>query len=204
MLAYGLCGMSVEVKTRALILQRYPYRERSWVLKVHTETEGTIAVLALGRSSMAFLPGALLRLRLLVRPHRELQRLAEAEWDYLYRRLYHDPARQPYLFVAVEWLAQCLMAPDPALYGWVRHQLIELDETPEPQAHLLRFFTELLPRLGGALPERPTSLQALEAVYQATWPAWRPLRSLSLLETLPLPTYADRKSYTRRSSSKDD
>lgn len=196
--------MSVEVKTRGLLLQRYPYRERSWVLKIHTEAEGTLSVLALGPSSRAFLPGALLSLRVFVRPHRDLQRLAEVEWDYLYRTLYHDPTRQPYLFVAVEWLAQCLVAPDPALYAWVRQQLIELDQTPQPEAHLRRFFSELLPRLGGAAPPSVPSLQALEAVYRASWPTWRPLRSLSLLETLPLPTYEYREPYTCRSPSKND
>lgn len=196
--------MSTEVKTRGLLLQRYPYRERSWVLRVHTEAEGTLSVLALGQPSRAFLPGALLHLRLFVRPHRELQRLAEAEWDYLYHHLYHDPTRQPYLFLAVEWLAQCLMAPDPVLYGWVRQQLIELDQTPQPREHLLRFFTDLLPRLGGVVSASASSLQALEAVYRAVWPAWRPLRSLSLLETLPLPAYGYRESYARRSSPEND
>jgi recombinational DNA repair protein (RecF pathway) len=181
--------MSQEVKTRALLLQSYPFRERSRVLRLHTEHEGTLSVIALGQTAHIPPVGALLQVRLRLRPHRDLQRVAELDWDYLYRTLFHDPTRHPYLILAVEWLSRCLVAPDPSLFSWVRAQLIALDTSEKPREVVQRLFRDLLPRWGGPTLPPQATLSEIEAAYRLTFPEWRPLQSFSLLEKLTLPTY---------------
>lgn len=181
--------MSAEVKTRAFLLQSYPFRERSRVLRLHTEAEGTLSALLLGAKGSIWPVGALLYVRLRIRPHRDLQRVAEIDWDRPYQHFYHDPLRYPYLLLAVEWLSRCLAGPDPELFAWVREQLLSLDQCEDVVHALQAFLSALLTRLGGAPPREPYSWQTLEAAYRATFPEWQPLRSFSLLTALSLPTY---------------
>ncbi|MCS7162199.1 MAG: recombination protein O N-terminal domain-containing protein [Bacteroidia bacterium] len=191
--------MSNEVKTPALVLARYPYAEHSQVLHLYTEAEGRIAVLALGKRWGTLPPGALLRVCLRLRPHRELQRLSDAEWDYPYHTLFHDPQRYPYLALAIEWFQRCLLAWDPPLFAWIRAKLIELDTHPDPLFFLRQTFCELLERLGlGSLPSLP-SLEQLEQVYQRSFSNWGPLYSSKLLEALSLPVYGNRPDASRSS-----
>lgn len=181
--------MSQEVKTRALLLQSYPFREKSRVLRLHTEEEGTLSAVVLGQATRVPPAGALVQVRLRLRPHRDLQRIAEIDWDYLYGTLFHDPTRHPYLLLAIEWLSRCLMAPDPALFTWVRSQLIALDTAEKPLEVVKGLFRGLLPRWGGPTLPPQATLSEIEAAYRLTFPEWRPLQSLSLLEKLTLPAY---------------
>lgn len=178
--SYSDTPMSVEIKTRALLLRRYPFRERSWILHLHTEKEGTLSVLATGKKSLIMLPGAIVYATLRVRPQREVQRLVEIDWAYLYRRFYHEPERTFYLLLAVEWLSQCLRAPEPALFEWVVHQLIALDATQAPQEELRIFLTDLFRRLGGNPLSPALPLGEIEAAYAEMIPGWKPIRTLSL------------------------
>ncbi|MCS6789531.1 MAG: DNA repair protein RecO [Bacteroidia bacterium] len=182
--------MSKEVRSRAIVLQKYPFQEHHWILRLYTEEEGLISVLTRGRKSTQFPAGALIRVRLHLRPQRELQRLAEAEWDYLYQRLFQNPQYHPYLWTAVEWLQRCLVGRDPLLFAWVHEQLITLDNASDPHRQLINFLVELLPRLGGkSLETTPLSLSEVEKAYAAFFPEWKPLRSLSIVESLTLPIY---------------
>ncbi|MCX7605843.1 MAG: recombination protein O N-terminal domain-containing protein [Bacteroidia bacterium] len=181
--------MSQEVKTRAIVFQTYPYKEQSRILRLHTEHEGTLSALALGKMQKVSLTGALVQVRLRMRSQREVQRIAEMEWDYVYRTLFHDPRRHPYLLLAVEWLSRCLVAPDPVLFQWVRAQLIRLDEAPDMESHLRGVFGELLARWGVGAPLSAASLREVEGLYRQAFPDWKPLRTLSLIETLSLLTY---------------
>lgn len=181
--------MSAEVKTRALLLQSYPFRERSRVLRLHTEAEGTLSVLLLGAKGPLWPVGALLQVRLRIRPHRELQRVAEIDWDQPYRHFYNDPLRYPYLLLAIEWLARCLGAPDPKLFGWIREELLALDQREDLAEALQGFLAGLLVHLGGGPPSKPYTWEALETAYRTLFTEWQPLRSFSLLSALSLPTY---------------
>lgn len=172
--------MSMEVKTRALVLQRYPFRERSWIVRLHAESEGTLSVMLPGRKGISVLPGSLLHVRLHIRPQREVQRLSEMEWDYLYRRFFHEPAWTAYLFLVIEWLSQSLHGPDPDLFGWVREQLILLDGGETPMLQLHAFLTELLVRLGGERISSAASLSDIEDAYRRFFPQWKPIRSIEL------------------------
>jgi hypothetical protein len=106
----------------------------------------------------------------------------------VYQTLYHDPRRHPYLLLVTEWLSQCLLAPDPPLFAWVREQLIQMDRAPLLADQVHQFLAELLTRWGVSGPTT-TTLMELEAAYRKVFPEWKPLRSLTLLETLTLPTY---------------
>lgn len=182
--------MSREVRSRAIVFQKYPFQERHWVLRLYTEEEGHISVLTKGRKNSQFPVGALLRVRLHFRPQRELQRLAEAEWDYLYQRLFQNPQHHLYLWTMIEWLQRCLVGRDPELFAWIREQLILLDEASDPRSQLMASLSALLPKLG-ALPlsAPPASLSELEKAYAAFFPNWKPLHSLSLIEAITLPIY---------------
>lgn len=170
--------MSQEVKTRALILQRYPFQEHRWILRLHTEREGTLSVLASRKKGTIALPGALVHVNLRLRPEREIQRLTEMEWDIVYKRFFHDPAHTAYLLLVIEWLHQCLYAPDPSLFEWIRNGLIQLDLSPDPLKQTQAFLVELLRRLGGARLPTSLSLSDIEKAYQAFLPNWKPIRSI--------------------------
>lgn len=177
--------MSQEVKTRALVLRRYPFRERSWILHLHTETEGTVHALAHGQRSFTPLPGALLYVTLRLRPHREVQRLVEAEWDYIYQRFFQSAQHTGVLILLLEWMSQCLRAPDPSLFEWVRGQLIRLDRSDQPHLQIRPFLLELFWRLGGGPLPTSISLSEIEQAYQSFFSEWKPIRSFYL------PIFAD-------------
>jgi len=172
--------MSYEVKTRALILRRYPFQENRWIVRLHTEQEGTLSVMTSRKKGLAALPGALVRVNLRLRPQREIQRLTEMEWDTVYKRFFHEPAHTAYLLLVVEWLQQTLHAPDPQLFDWIRHELIQLDLSSEPLPRIQAFLVGLLRRLGGERLPATLSLAEIEKAYQAFLPNWKPIRSLDL------------------------
>ncbi|MCS6894589.1 MAG: recombination protein O N-terminal domain-containing protein [Bacteroidia bacterium] len=173
--------MSYEVKTRGIVLRRYPFREKSWILRLYTESEGTLSVLASGRKQAVALPGALVHVTLRIRPHREIQRLVEMDWDYIYGHFFHDLERTPYLLLAIEWLSQCLRAPEGDLFQWLRNQLIALDKASEPREAILRMLADLLGRLGGMPPSPPYTFSKVEEAYQHAFPEWKPISSHSLI-----------------------
>ncbi|MCS7153336.1 MAG: recombination protein O N-terminal domain-containing protein [Bacteroidia bacterium] len=170
----------MEVKTKALILRRYPFQERRWIVRLYTPGEGILSALLSQRQGTAVLPGALMRVSLRLRPQREIQRLTELEWAHMYRRFYHDPAHTPYLLLIVEWLNQCLYVPDGGLFDWIAAKLAEIDLSPSPQRDVQRFLAELLPRLGGAAPSPEATLSEIELHYQQLFPNWKPIHAISL------------------------
>lgn len=172
--------MSLEIKTRALVLQRYPFRERSWIVRLHTESEGTLNAMLTGKKGTAILPGSLLQVRLHIRSQREVQRLSEIEWDHLYRRFFHDPVQTAYLLLTVEWLSQSLHGPDRNLFAWIREQLILLDCSETPQEQIRYFLSGLLTRLGGEQVPQTASVPEIEAAYRRLFPDWKPVRSIEL------------------------
>lgn len=172
--------MSYEIKTRALVLRRYPYGEKSWILRLHTESEGTLHVLTSGSKQTIALPGALVHVNLRIRPHREVQRVTEMDWDYIYTSFFHDPRRTPYLLFALEWLSQCLYSPEKEIFSWLRSQLIALDAAVEIEACLVSMLADLLRRLGGVSPLPPITLAKLERAYANIFPNWKPISSYGL------------------------
>lgn len=172
--------MSHEVKTRALILRRYPFQENRWIVRLHTEREGTLSVLTSRKKGLIALPGALVRVNLRLRPQREIQRLTEMEWDIVYKRFFHDPAHTAHLLLVMEWLQQSLYAPDPQLFDWIRNELTQLDSSSEPLPRIQALLVGLLWRLGGESLPTTLSLAEIEKAYQAFLPNWKPIRSIDL------------------------
>ncbi len=184
---------SQEIKTSALVLHTLPYEEHKLIVHLYTRSLGRIAFLISGpRRRRYFQRGALLTIRFYYKPHREVQRLLEADWLTLYENLYHEMPRIPYLLLALEVLDQVLVAPDELLFDFVMEGLLTIDKTSDPEMATRTFLSELLGRLGGENVTTPLEWPLLEARL-ATWvPNWRPLQTLTILSNLSLPLY-DRK-----------
>ncbi len=179
-----------EIKTPALVLKTYSYEERKLIAHFYTRAMGRQTLLISGPKHRSHCQrGALLMIRFYHRPQRDVQRLSEVDWLFLYKTLHHEPSKAPYLLLILEVLDQVLVAPDDALFDYVAWQLRALDAAIMPQAMLGAFLTGLIKRLGGHAPALPTDWPTLEAAFASAIPNWKPLQMVSLLSTLNLPLH---------------
>lgn len=172
----------IEQKTPLLVLRRFAFEEKGVLAHVYSPSIGRLAVIAKGKVARSHLiAGALLVGRLYYRPHREVQQLAEAEWDVVYQRLWYEAPRVACLFVALELLEKVLVAPDPGLFDSVRLGLLQLDQAPLAQEALRLAALTWLREIGGPTLGADASWVAIEEAYQQIVPTWRPLASLRFL-----------------------
>jgi len=183
-----------EIKTSALVLSTLPYEEHKLIAHLYTRELGRLAFVVSGPKRIRYFQrGAILSIRFYYKPHREVQRLIEADWLTLYENLHHEVALMPYLLLMLEVLNQILVAPDEALFDFVVEGFLTLDKAGDPEATLKSFLTQLMGRMGGESPPSPGDWSHIEAHLAALIPNWRPLKTLSLISNLSLPLY-DRQS----------
>ena len=182
-----------EIKTPALVLNTLPYEEDKLIAHLYTRALGRTAFVVSGpKRQRYFQRGALLTIRFYHKPHREVQRLLEAEWLVLYENLHHEATRMPYLLLALEVLDQVLIAPEEALFDYLVKGLLTMDKADDPGVAVKAFMGGLLERLGGESLSPDTDWATLEAHFAALVPGWKSLQTYSLLDSLTLPAY-DRK-----------
>ena len=147
-------------KTGGIVLRSVKYGETSLIVSLYTELFGIQSYLVNGvRTSSKkgsgkanlFQPAALLDLVVYHNELKNLQRLKEFKWGYLYKNLFFNVTKNLVALFMVELLQKCLRQPEPNpdLFHFIEDAFIYLDESEESvvanyplffMLHLTNFF----------------------------------------------------------------
>jgi len=127
-------------KTRGLVLRALKYGESSMIVSLYTELFGIQSYLVNGvrkstrkgpGTANLFQPAAMLDLVVYHQELKNLQRIKEFRWGYLYQHLYFDVVKNSVALFMVELLQKCLKQPEPnpELYDFIEDAFIYLDES---------------------------------------------------------------------------
>ncbi|MBI2730524.1 MAG: DNA repair protein RecO [Sphingobacteriales bacterium] len=146
--------------TKAIILRTVKYGETSLVVTAYTELFGLQTYLINGvRSSSKkgsgranlFQPGSILELIVYHNEFKNLQRIKEFKWAYLYKTVLSDVVKNSIVLFMVEMILKCIKQPESNadLYNFIEESLIQVDSSNEKVAanfplyfavHLAAFF----------------------------------------------------------------
>src|SRR5215203_4734734 len=125
-------------KTKGIILRSIKYGETSLVVTVFTEQLGLQSYLVNGvrqasskgtAKAALFQPTAILELVAYHNELKNLQRLKEFRWAYLYQHILSDVMKNAVALFMIELLTKCLKQPEsnPELFYFVEDALHHLD-----------------------------------------------------------------------------
>jgi DNA repair protein RecO (recombination protein O) len=139
-------------KTRGIVLRAVKYGETSLIVTILTEVFGLQSYLVNGVRTVSgkggsraglFQPAAILDLVIYHQESKNLQRLKEYTWNYLYQHVFSDVVTHAVALFMVELLQKCLKQPEPnpELYYFMEDALMELDQSGlKVQANFPLFF----------------------------------------------------------------
>lgn len=125
--------------TKAVILRTVKYGETSLIVSAYTELYGlqsyivqgvrTISKKGAGKANY-FQPGSMLELIVYHHDLKNLQRIKEFKWSYLYEQLFADVIKNSVLLYMVELLQKCVKQPEnnPDLFYFIEDALMQLDK----------------------------------------------------------------------------
>lgn len=134
-------------KTKGVVLRTVKFGETSIVVSVFTELFGLQSYLVNGVRQVSkkgtakgayFQPGSLLDLVVYKNDFKNLQRIKEYKWAYLYQHIFSDIFKNAVALFTIELLNKCLKEPEPnnELFYFVEDALLHLDEaTPTVTAN---------------------------------------------------------------------
>jgi DNA repair protein RecO (recombination protein O) len=144
-------------KTKGIVLRAVKYGETSMVVSIFTELFGLQSYMVNGvrttskqgsNKSVFFQPPALLDLIAYHNEFKNLQRLKEYKWSYLYKDVLSDIRKNAVAVFMVELLTKCLKQPEPNpdLFYFIEDSLQHLDHADETvTANFPLFFALHLP-----------------------------------------------------------
>ncbi len=129
-------------KTKGIVLRSVKYGETSLVVTVYTELLGLQSYLVNGvrissskgtAKAALFQSSAILDLVAYHNEFKNLQRLKEFRWAYLYKHILSDVRKNAVAVFMIELLTKCLKQPEPnpQLFYFVEDSLHHLDEASE-------------------------------------------------------------------------
>ncbi|HEU0111609.1 MAG TPA: DNA repair protein RecO [Flavisolibacter sp.] len=129
-------------KTKGIVLRSVKYGETSLVVTIFTELFGVQSYLVNGVRAAAkkgspkaahFQPSALLELVAYHNEFKNLQRLKEFKWDYLYQHILSDVKKNAVALFMIELLTKCLKQPEANadLFYFAEDALHHLDKANE-------------------------------------------------------------------------
>lgn len=129
-------------KTKAVVLRTVKYGETSLIVSAYTELYGLQSYIVQGvRSSTKkgtgkanyFQPGSILELVVYHHEMKNLQRIKEFKWSYLYEQVFADVIKNSVLLFMVELLQKCIKEPEnnPDLFSFVEDALMQLDKADD-------------------------------------------------------------------------
>ena len=147
-------------KTKAIVLRTVKYGETSLIISAYTELYGLQSYIVQGvRTSSKkggakanfFQPGAILELIVYHHDLKNLQRIKEFRWSFLYTELFADVIKNSVMLYMMELLQKCVKQPEnnPDLFCFVEEALMELDKASDTvtanfplyfSLHLTNFF----------------------------------------------------------------
>lgn len=122
------------------MLRTVKYGETSLIVSAYTELFGLQSYLVQGvRTSSKkgpgkanlFQPGSLLELVVYHQELKNLQRIKEFKWSYLYEKVYSDIVKNSVLLFMMELLQKCIKQPEQNedLFYFIEDALMQLDQT---------------------------------------------------------------------------
>jgi DNA repair protein RecO (recombination protein O) len=129
-------------KTKSIILRTVKYGETSLVVSAYTELFGiqtylvngvrTSSKKGSGRANL-FQPGSILELIVYHSDFKNLQRIKEFKWDYLYQHVFSDVIKNSVVLFMVELIQKCIKQPEPNadLFYFIEESLIRADKSNE-------------------------------------------------------------------------
>ncbi|HKB43044.1 MAG TPA: DNA repair protein RecO [Chitinophagaceae bacterium] len=144
-------------KTKGIVLRTVKYGETSVIVTLFTELFGVQSYLVNGvRTSSKkgtgkanlFQPSAILDMVVYHNELKNLNRIKEFKWDYLYQHILSDVKKNAVALFMVELLTKCLKQPEsnPDLFHFVEDSFLHLDESIDAvAANLPLFFALHLP-----------------------------------------------------------
>ena len=151
-------------KTKGIVLRTVKYGETSLIVSILTEMFGIQSYLINGvRASTKkgtgkanlFQPAAILDLIVYHNELKNLQRIKEFKWDYLYQHIFSDIKKNAVSLFMVELLTKCLKQPEANedLFHFAEDSFLHLDESSEMvTANFPLFFALHLAVFFGVLP----------------------------------------------------
>ncbi len=147
-------------KTKGIVLRTVKYGESSLVVTVFTELFGVQTYMAngvrsnkkSGNKSIMLQAGAILDMEVYHNELKNLQRIKESSWAYIYNQVMSDVVRNSIALFMVELLFKSLRQPEghPDLFYFSEDILKQLDTAnPEVVANLPLYFTLQLPYFFG-------------------------------------------------------
>jgi|SRR5580704_13935971 DNA repair protein RecO (recombination protein O) len=130
----------MEYKTNGIVLRTVKYGETSLIVSMYTELFGIQSYLINGvrisskkgpGKANLFQPAALLELVVYHQEIKNLQRIKEFKWGYLYKHLFFNVTKNLVALFMVELLQKCLKQPEANtdLYHFMEDAFIYLDES---------------------------------------------------------------------------
>lgn len=152
-------------KTKGVVLRSVKYGETSLIIAVFTELFGIQSYLVNGvrtsskgsTKASLFQPGAILDLVVYHNELRNLQRIKEFKWGYLYQHLFSDVRKNAVALFMVELLAKCLKQPEANedLFHFVEDCFLHLDLSNETVCANFPLFFALQLALFFGVPPNP-------------------------------------------------
>ena len=129
-------------KTKGIVLRSVKYGETSLVVAIFTELFGLQSYLVNGVRTVSkkgstraalFQPAALLELVAYHNELKNLQRLKEYKWDYLYQHIFSDVRKNAVALFMIELLSKCLKQPETNtdLFYFAEDAFHHLDEASD-------------------------------------------------------------------------
>lgn len=129
-------------KTKGIVIRVVKYGETSVIVSIYTELFGiqsymvngvrTSSKKGSGRANL-FQPAAILDLVVYHNELKNIQRLKEFKWDYLYKSLFFDVIKNSVALYMIELLQKSLKQPEPNadLFHFVEDSFLHLDDSDE-------------------------------------------------------------------------
>jgi DNA repair protein RecO (recombination protein O) len=151
-------------KTKGIVLRTVKYGETSLIITLFTEIFGVQSYLVNGvrvstkkgsGKANLFQPAAILDLVVYHNELKQLNRIKEFKWGFLYEHILSDVKKNAVALYMVELLTKCLKQPEanPDLFHFAEDCFIHLDESSETvTANFPLFFALHLPVFFGMAP----------------------------------------------------
>ncbi len=161
-------------KTKGIVLRTVKYGETSVIATVYTEIFGLQSYLVNGVRTTGkkgsgkanlFQPGVILDMVVYHNELKQLQRIKEFKWGYLYKHILQDVVKNTVVLFMVELLTKCLKQPEenPDLFYFMEDALLHLDEGADKTvAGYPLFFLVQLTYFLGIPPQAATVAQIKE------------------------------------------
>lgn len=137
--------------TKGIVLRTVKYGETSVIVSIFTEIYGAQSYIvngvrsnsksAQGKSAL-YQPGSILELTVYHNDGKNLQRIREARWSYLYQNIFFDVRKNAVALFFVELLQKCLRQPEPLpdLFYFAEDLLMALDHAGDMETANLPLF----------------------------------------------------------------